>query len=189
MLKAGLKLEISNDMEFGTSGMSHTVPTGGRVFDLNNPRPPEPQRHRRFKSFADLSRELRETGEDLERLVYPNLEFGAFFRIPNDETGFGDDRRGWHPWVIIVPYAKGRATVTLCPRTSSGQSKSGRRELVTPADVVPGLDRSGRILLHLRRPLPISNFRNYDKIGRLSDEWCEQLRQALAAIADALPHE
>ena len=172
----------------GYCGISHTVPARG-VIDLSNPRQPDPQRSRRFKSFADLSRELGEIGEDLERLVYPHLEVGTFFRIPNEETGFGDDSRGWHPWVIIVPFVKGRPTVTVCPRTSSGQARPGGRELATPANLVPGLDRPGRILLHLRRPLPVSNFRAYDKMGRLPDEWCEQLRLALAAIADALLHE
>src|SRR4051794_21672425 len=91
--------------------------------DSSDQRPPSSKKT--FKSFADLSRGLRETGEDLERLVYPHLEFGAVFWMPNDEMGFGTQVGGQHPWVIIVPYEKGQPTIIACPMTSTGRARRG----------------------------------------------------------------
>jgi hypothetical protein len=50
-----------------------------------------------------------------------------------------------------------------------------------PGGLASGLDRDGIVLLNLRRPFPAAEFRHYEYIGLLPDEWQEKLRAALIA--------
>ncbi|MER3410766.1 MAG: hypothetical protein C4306_12005 [Thermoleophilia bacterium] len=75
-----------------------------------------PERTLRFKGFCELVQHLEQTGEDLERLVYPSLRFGAFFWIRIADPGFGQGDA--HPWVI-TPHRSDRPTVAACRLSSS----------------------------------------------------------------------
>ncbi len=66
--------------------------------------------NRRFKSFAELQRSLEETDEDLTLFVYPSLKFGAFYHIPNLDSGFGEDAFTAlaHDWAIAKLWRLGQ---------------------------------------------------------------------------------
>lgn len=133
--------------------------------------------------------ELRDTAADLALAVYPHLRFGMFFKIPNDESGFGSSTPGWwHPWVIVVPYHPGLHAVVACPRTSTGAARGDGRTLWTPGGIVPGLERDGVVLLHRSQLFPVVNFRSpsYERLGCLPEQWQDRLRAALAPFEQAI---
>jgi hypothetical protein len=131
------------------------------------------------KSFADLQRQLEAEPDYLERFVSRDLQFGVFYWIPDNDSCFGDVDN--HPWVIVVPYQRGRATVAASPRTSSRTVPRDGSEFALPADVVDGLDRDGVIVLNRRQPFPAASFGHYRYIGRLPEPWQQRLRAALLA--------
>ncbi len=132
---------------------------------------------------------LQRTGADLELAVHPHLRFGMFFKIPNEESGFGNPDPGWwHPWVIVVSYQPGLRAVVACPRTTQAQVQAEGRALWTPGGIVPGLDKDGLVLLFKRQLFPVGNFRSpaYARLGCLSEEWQARLHAALAPYQQTL---
>jgi hypothetical protein len=145
-------------------------------------KPPSKRADRVFKSFAQMARETRATGDHLHLWVYPALKFGSVFWIPDETTGFGRD--GEHPWVIVDPYRPGRPTVFACPRTSQ-VDRNVANGLFTPAGVIDEWDRDGVILLSMRRSLLAKDFAFYRQARDLPPEWQEKLRIELAKrVAD-----
>jgi hypothetical protein len=134
-----------------------------------------------FKSFAELAREIRESGDELELHVYPSLTFGAIWWIPDEATGFGS--RGEHPWIIVVPYRPGQPVVVACPRTSQVEHNR-EKGLLMPAGIIAGLDREGVVLLEVRRALLARSFRDYRHAGSLPDSWKQELWSALNRWAE-----
>ena len=132
---------------------------------------------RSFKNFGDLKEFLRDSGEDLELLVYPTLKFGAVYWIPNIDSGISEE--GAHPWVIISDYQPGTPVVTACLRTSSSLHQKIKKGLYHPAGILDGLDRDGIILTSVRRPFNVKKFRDYRYEGQLPEEWQVKLRKLL----------
>lgn len=138
---------------------------------------------RQFKSFSELQRSLEETGEDLETLIYPSLKFGAFYHIPDMDSGFGEDGTKDHPWVLITSFEAQHPTIIACPRTSTRSQPRGKREFGMPGGILPELERDAVVILNIQRPFPAKNFRYYKFIGHLPDAWQNKLRDALQKIA------
>lgn len=132
-----------------------------------------------LRSFADLQRQLEVEPDYVERVVSGDLQFGVFHWIPDEDTCFGEGDN--HPWVIVVPYQHGRATIAASPRTSCKPTPRDRSEFALPAGIVEGLDRDGVIVLNRRQPFAAAAFRQYRYIGRLPEPWQERLRAALLA--------
>lgn len=135
---------------------------------------------RQFKSFTELQRSLEKTGEDLDLYVYPSLKFGAFYQIPDLDSGFhkGGDH-GSHPWMVLTSYEPQRPMIMACPRTSSRSKACGAGEILMPGDILKGLERDGVVILRFQRPFPAKNFRYYDYIGLLPEIWQDKLKGAL----------
>lgn len=132
-----------------------------------------------LKSFADLTRLFEAAPDYLERHVYPELRFGAFYWIPDEDSCFG--YREKHPWVIVAPLQPGRLSVQACPRTSSRSYAHGGNELVMPAGILEELDRDGLLVLDRRQPFLAIRFKSYRLIGHLPEAWQRRLREALQA--------
>lgn len=132
-----------------------------------------------LKSFADLQQQFEAAPDYLERHVYPDLRFGAFYWIPDEDSCFGDREK--HPWVIVAPLWPGRLSVQACPRTSSRSQARGGNELAMPAGVLEELDRDGLLILDRRQPFLATRFKSYQLIGHLSEAWQRRLREALMA--------
>ncbi len=146
--------------------------------------------NRQFKSFAELQRSLEETDEDLTRFVYPSLKFGAFYHIPDLDSGFGrygDHDR--HPWMVVTPYEPQRPIILACPRTSSRSQACGVGEILIPGGILGGLERDGVVILRTQRPFPAKNFRYYDYIGLLPEAWQDKLKDALQRLAEKITRE
>jgi len=136
--------------------------------------------NRLFKSFTELQRSLEKTGEDLALLVYPLLKFGAFYHIPDTDSGFGRcGNHDKHPWVVITPYDLQRPMITACPRTSSKSQAKRAGELFLPGGILEELERDGVVILKQQKPFPAKNFRYYDYIGLLPEVWQDELKNAL----------
>lgn len=145
---------------------------------------------RQFKSFTELQRSLEETGEGLDRFVYPSLKFGAFYHIPDIDSGFGrNGDHDKHPWVIITPYDPQRPMITACPRTSSKSQANRAGELFIPGGILEELERDGVVILKLQRSFPANNFRFYDYIGLLPDVWQDKLKVALLQWEEKITRE
>lgn len=120
--------------------------------------------HQRFKSFTELQDSLKEAEEKVDEdpasSLYLLPQFGAFYHVPNLDSGFGrEGSRDSHPWVIVTPAESQSSVVVACPRTSSQKYSRGVGELWMPGGILEGLERNGIIILKLQRPLLISNFR------------------------------
>jgi hypothetical protein len=57
--------------------------------------------------------------------------------------------------------------------------KSSKRGVVTPAGLLPELDKFGVILLKHRRNFPVGIFRELNYLGRLEGKWVEDIRDFL----------
>lgn len=146
--------------------------------------------NRPFKSFTELQRSLEKTGEDLALLVYPSLKFGAFYHIPDTNSGFG--RYGdhdKHPWVVITPYDPQRPMITACPRSSRNSQADRAGELFIPGGILEELGRDGVVILKVQRPFPAKNFRCYDYIGLLPEVWQDELKNALQQLEEKITRE
>lgn len=132
-----------------------------------------------FKSFDELKAFLEEGDKDLELLVYPKLQFGAVWWIPDVDSGLSGD--GAHPWVILSNYEPEMPIITACLRTSSSISQKRKKGVYQPGGVLKGLNREGVILSAVRRPFEVRKFRDYTYEGQLPDEWVERLRQHLSS--------
>lgn len=126
-----------------------------------------------------MLRQLNAEPGYLEQYVYPELQFGAFYWIPDDDSCFGAGDK--HPWVIIAPFQLGRPNVQACPRTSSRSQACDGHELAMPAGILKELERDGLIVLDRRQPFLALRFRSYRLIGRLPDAWQRRLHDALVA--------
>jgi len=126
---------------------------------------------RRINDFAQLLSLVTQTEEGLQKYLYSRLEVGDMWWIPDSVSGFGQKES--HPWVVVVPFKTNRPPVLACPRTT----KQGKRkdQLYTPAGILPGLNKEGVILLGFRRSFEAAAFRDFDYIGRLSDEWVRKI--------------
>jgi hypothetical protein len=145
---------------------------------------------RQFKSFTELQRSLEKTGEDLARFVFPSLKFGAFYHIPDLDSGFGEgDEHGSHPWMVITPYEPQRPMIMACPRTSSRSKARGAGEILLPGGILNGLERDGVVILKIQRPFPAKNFRDYDYIGLLPEVWQDKLKYALLQLEEKITRE
>ena len=144
----------------------------------------------KFKSFTELQRSLEKTGEDLALLVYPSLKFGAFYHIPDADSGFGGNGdHDKHPWVVITPYDPKRPMITACPRTSSKSQANRAGELFMPGGILQELGRDGVVILKMQRAFPAKNFRYYDYIGLLPEVWQDKLKYALQQLGDKITRE
>jgi len=140
-----------------------------------------------LKSFDDLRQHLQQGPGYLERFVLPDLRFGAFYWIPDEESCLGYKEQ--HPWVIIAPYRPGHPLVRGCPRTSSQTEARRPADLPMPAGVLEDLERDGVILLDRARVFQVTRFAAFRYIGTLPTEWQERLRLALAAIGERVARE
>lgn len=132
-----------------------------------------------FKSFDELKAFLKEGDKDLELLVYPKLQFGAVWWIPDGDSGLSG--KGAHPWVILSNYEPGIPVITACLRTSSNISQKRKKGIYQPGGILKGLEREGVILSAMRRPFKVRKFRDYTYEGQLPDEWVEKLRRHLSS--------
>jgi len=122
---------------------------------------------------------ISQDDDGLRQYVVTHLGVGDIWWIPDEVTGFAQKER--HPWVIVKGYHAHRATVIASPRTS--HRKNLRRGIMTPAGVLPGLDRSGLVDLSFRRSFSARSFREFEYIGRLSDAYIQKIQEFLATLA------
>lgn len=127
---------------------------------------------KRVRELSKLRLLLAQDEDGLETYVYPKLQLGDVWWIPDDISGFSDRER--HPWVIVRSYSPNQSHVVACPRTT--QTTSPQHGLATPAGVLPGLDKRGFLLLKFRRPFIAKGFREYRYIGKLPHHWIEEIR-------------
>ena len=137
---------------------------------------------RRSIRLADLKRELEARGA-YDETVRRGLEFGDVWWIPDDFTNVGF--REGHPWIVVVPYEQGRAAVWACLRTTKDVHSYGSGGVVTPANVLEGLNEEGCILLFRRQQFSPADFASFRHIGRLPEEWCARLRRAIDALGES----
>lgn len=130
------------------------------------------------KSFQDLRRLLTETSEGMEDHVHTKLCVGDVWSIPDEVTGFSHKNK--HPWVIIREFKKRQRFVSIAPRTTKYTSHDdGKRGIVTPSNLIDGLDKEGLILFQARMKLTPEEFRDFIYLGRLPSEWCDKITQCL----------
>jgi len=116
----------------------------------------------KIRSVKELSR-LRilltqeETG--CEEYLYSQLDFGDVWWIPDSVTGFSIYKER-HPWVIVIGYLSHISSVIASPRTSSHLPKDIKGGILTPANLLPGLEKEGLLLLHHRRTFQAAIFRD-----------------------------
>ena len=125
----------------------------------------------RIRDLSELRRPLTQSEEGQAKYLHSRMRLGDLWWIPDAVTGFSKDR---HPWVVVRPYTPHIASVSVCPRTSSIKASPGQG-IQTPANILDGLDRSGDIMLLLRRTLPAMSFRDYDYMGWLPDVWSHKV--------------
>ena len=128
----------------------------------------------KITSVNDLSRLrllLTQDEEGLAEFVFPNLQIGDVWWIPDSVSGFGDKEQ--HPWVVVRRYQPGRANVMACPRTTD--TRNSTRGIVTPAGVLPDLDQEGLIVLAHRRAFAAVDFASYQYSGRLPTIYIQRI--------------
>jgi hypothetical protein len=129
-------------------------------------------------TLRDLRLLLSQDEVGLARFVFSRLRIGDIWWIPDAVTGFADKER--HPWVITKGYCPHRATIVACPRTTL--LKGQYRGIMTPANILPGLDRAGLVEISFRRSFRARDFREYEYIGRFPDEYIKRIRDFLDAV-------
>jgi hypothetical protein len=126
----------------------------------------------RITSLSDLMRLVAQDEAGLAKFVYTDLQLGDVWWIPDSVTGLSKQR---HPWVVVRAYASTSASATVCLRTTTFQPRDVAHGIILPEGVLPGLDKPGLIIPGHRRVLPAANFREYEHIGRLPDEWVQRI--------------
>ncbi len=126
------------------------------------------------KGLANLGHLLAQTEGGLDQYVYPYLQFGDVWWIPDAATGLN---KAQHPWIIVRGYSIDRATVAACLRTTSFQIADRKRGLVMPANILPSLDKEGLIVPMMRRTFNADDFQNYQYIDRLPEEWIRKIHE------------
>lgn len=130
------------------------------------------QTNQRINDFKLLRQLLTQDESGRQEYLYSRLKVGDMWWIPDIISGFGQKEK--HPWVVVVDYKPNRPPVLACPRTTEVRGR--KDELRTPAKVLDGLEKEGAILLGHRRPFLSEKFREFEYIGRLSDEWIRKLQ-------------
>lgn len=125
------------------------------------------------KSLQELRLLLTQTEEGMEEHVYPKLKLGHVWQIPDELSGFGG--KDAHPWIVVKNFQAGQSSVMVSPRTTS--AKSSKRGIVTPAGLLPELDKEGVILLKHRRKFPAEMFRDLTYLGCLPNRWIHKIRR------------
>lgn len=138
---------------------------------------------KRVQTLGDLRSLLTQDETGREDYLYPHLEFGDVWWIPDEITGFSQSREK-HPWVIVNGYSPRVVSVMVSPRTSSYRPNQTKRGLLTPANLLPGLDKEGLLLLLHRRSFVTVNFSDYEYIGRLPEPWIRQMREFYRKVAE-----
>jgi hypothetical protein len=137
----------------------------------------------RIKDLSELRKLLTQEETGLDEYLYPQLELGDVWWISDSITGFSIDR-AQHPWVIVNGYSPSVASVIASPRTTSYLSTYVKRGLMTPANILPGLEKEGLLLLHHRRTFPATKFRDFEYIGKLPEPWRKKIRAFYQALAE-----
>jgi hypothetical protein len=128
------------------------------------------------ESVVDLKRLLfllTQDDEGFRTHIVPRLRLGDMWWIPDDLSGFGAGEK--HPWVVVNGYSDHRASIVACPRTT--QVKGNHYGIITPSGVLPGLTMEGQLLLRYRRAFSASQFREFEYIGQLSEEWVSMIEE------------
>src|SRR5690349_19366215 len=99
----------------------------------------------RIHSLRDLMQLVVQDEEGLARFVYPNLQVGDVWWIPDRYTGLPKVR---HPWILVHGYSPARRQATTCLRATTYARRDESRGLVLPAGLLPDLDRPGLIVLN-----------------------------------------
>jgi uncharacterized protein YecE (DUF72 family) len=58
-----------------------------------------------------------------------------------------------------------------------------------PGGILEELERDGVIIVRMQQPFPANNFRYYPSIGRLPEDWQDQLKAALQQWAQKIARE
>ena len=116
---------------------------------------------------------LAQDEDGLKEYVYDKLKTGDAWWIPDALSQFGTRDR--HPWIVITDYSPKRPPVLACPRTSQVENRT--RGILMPANILPGLEREGIILLSFRRSFAAHRFRDFEYIGGLPDVWIQRIRE------------
>lgn len=133
----------------------------------------------RVKDFGELLLLLTQDEPGLEEYVYPRLRLGDAWWIPDEITGFSQKQR--HPWVVVRGYSPRLASVVACPRTTD--IRCIQRGIVTPADILPGLDQDGLFLLRFRQSFVARDFCYYEYIGRLPENLIRRILDFYGTLA------
>lgn len=128
-------------------------------------------------TLRDLRFLVSQSEDGLEEHVLSRLGMGDVWWIPDAVTRFSNKDR--HPWVIIQGYSARRATVVASPRTTTGKN----RGVFTPSGVLPGLERSGIIVVAFRRPFHAKTFRGCEYVGRLPQKHIDEIKDWLLEFA------
>lgn len=140
---------------------------------------------RGFKSFREFGKFYAETYPELGINPYPQVVVGSVWWVPSDVLRLGERLR--HPWVVVTTLSPGTRLVRVCPRSTRLDELHDQFKLYTPANLLPGLDKEGLILLGRPEPLPISTFDRCELIGVLDQEWMKRLSEALSVRRGRVP--
>lgn len=135
---------------------------------------------KKVQTLSDLRALLTQDETGREDYLYPHLEFGDMWWIPDEITSFSSTKER-HPWVIVNGYSPHIASVIVSPRTSSFRSNQLSRGLITPANILPGLEKEGLLVLTHRRAFATVKFSDFEYIGRLPDSWIKRIQKFLQA--------
>jgi hypothetical protein len=116
-------------------------------------------------------------GPELFEETEKKLIFGSVFMIPDDISGIPSLKRKKgksynHPFVVIK-YYKETNKIVLCALRTSDLS---RRGFFTPANVLPGLDKDGVIIIDEQFRIDAQRFVGLMHIGYLPESYVSELK-------------
>jgi mRNA-degrading endonuclease toxin of MazEF toxin-antitoxin module len=111
-----------------------------------------------------------------EIFLYPNLNKGDVWWIPDEITSFSIDKER-HPWIIVNGYSNPSTSVILCPRTTSYRTNDNYKGILTPRNIIPGLEKEGLLLLKHRRNFPVAIFQRCEYIGRMPNDILNEIQK------------
>jgi mRNA-degrading endonuclease toxin of MazEF toxin-antitoxin module len=138
---------------------------------------------KRVRDLSELRRLLTQDESGCEVYLYSQLAFGDVWWIPDALTGLSINKMR-HPWVIVKGYTSRVASVIVCPRTTTLKSNDIKRGILTPANILPGLDKEGLFLLNHRRTFSTTIFRDLEYIGKLPESTCDKIRDFIKVLAE-----
>ena len=136
-----------------------------------------------IKGFDQLRALLSQAETGREEYLYPQLNFGDVWWIPDSMTGFSNNRSR-HPWVIVNGYRPHQINIVACPRTSSYQRKEVKRGILTSANILPGLEKEGLFVLKHRRTFSATQFHSFEYVGRLPEPLLQKIQDFYAELAN-----